>query len=206
MLGDLAGGGALQDEPRDVALARGELVGGFEQRVEAGGVGGSMMTAMRRDPPSMRQAPCRTTQVPLRDLIRETVRPEGRPGCSALRRARAATATTAGGSCPVGVSTGEFGEPALHARGGGLQFPSLGDDDQAGARRDRGQQDRWPRRRAGPGGPPRRGARRRRSGSACRWRRTSAARARGRDRACPRPRRTAPAAARSSPDRCPWTG
>ena len=35
MLGDLAGGGALQDEPRDIALARGELVGGFEQRVEA---------------------------------------------------------------------------------------------------------------------------------------------------------------------------
>ena len=38
--------------------------------------------------------------VPLRDLIRETVMPEGRPGCSVLRRARAATATTAGGSCP----------------------------------------------------------------------------------------------------------
>ena len=26
---------------------------------------------------------------------------------------------------PGGVSTGEFGEPALYARGGGLQFPSL---------------------------------------------------------------------------------
>ena len=87
----------------------------------------------------MRHAPCRTTQVPLRDLIRETVRPEGWPGCSALRRARAATATTAGRELPAGgVPAGEFGEPAVHARRGGLQFPSFRDDDQAGARRDGG--------------------------------------------------------------------
>ena len=31
-----------------------------------------------------------------------------------------------------GVPTGEFGEPAVYARGGGLQFPSFRDDDQAG--------------------------------------------------------------------------
>jgi hypothetical protein len=39
LFGDLGGGSALQDQAGHVTFARDQLVGGFEQRVEAGGVG-----------------------------------------------------------------------------------------------------------------------------------------------------------------------
>jgi hypothetical protein len=59
------------------------------------------MTATRRGPPETREAPWSKTQVPERDSTRETATSPGWSGCSAVRRAWPATASTADGSLPA---------------------------------------------------------------------------------------------------------
>src|SRR4029450_11105006 len=68
------------------------------------GWAGSTMTATRRGPPETREAPWSTIQVPERDSTRETATSPGWSGCSAVRSALPATASTADGSRPAAGS------------------------------------------------------------------------------------------------------